>query len=241
MISNKRMTALLLAGLCAAALAGCSKSDDDSEASAETTVSQTAETTAAQTTSAETTTTAAQTTTAPQTTASSASTTVSSGTTASTTPPPQAENVKILWSERGLEAVAADSTEGYGEPLATGSTYLDWTLRSVTGSLGDLTLDFDYAGELQTNGIAEILPSDHAAYPNALYLRVDNQADFPYFPSDTRERGKFIIENSDEAKEMLKVEAGEQSVAVAVNITTLKIHLSPDGYDLVTVTSASRR
>jgi hypothetical protein len=153
--------------------------------------------------------------------------------------------VKILWSERGLEAVAADSEDGYGEELRTGAEYLDWTLNSFSGTAADVEADFSYDGELTTNGILTVLASSHADYPNGLYLRADNQADFPYFPKDTRERGKFIIENAAEVYEMLGLDdppvSSEYTVAVTVAVTSLHVHCTPGGYDTVKVTSASRR
>lgn len=156
-----------------------------------------------------------------------------------------AGDVKILWSERGLEAVAADSKDGYGEELKTGAKYLDWTLDSLSGTPKDLEADFTYNGTLTANGILTVLPSSHADYPNGLYLRVDNQADFPFFPQDTRERGKFIIENAEDIWEPLGLDAppvsSEYTVAVTVSVTSLHVHYAPGAYDTIRVSSASKR
>ncbi len=178
-------------------------------------------------------------------------------TTAKTTAPASAnddaqdDDTKLLWSERGLEIVALEDTSGYGSELRAGEKYLDWTLISFDGqtdgeSVSALEADFAYEnGALSANGIVTVLPADDAAYPNGLYLRVDNQADFPYFPADTRERGKFIIENSEEVYKMLGYEDAskvtQKEFAVTVSITALHINYGADGYDTIMVSAASLR
>lgn len=203
----------------------------------------------------------AETTATSETTASSAETTTTTSaataestttsTTESTAPIATSEgaqdtDTKLLWSERGLEIVPVDSTEGYGEELKAGESYLNWTLRAFDGTVSgstvnDLHADFDYDGSLSCNGILTILPASDADNPSGLSLRVDNQADFPYFPADSRERGKFIVENKDEVIEMLGLDGSETSVAVTMSITKLHVHYNPNGFDTITVTAASKR
>lgn len=163
----------------------------------------------------------------------------------------QDNDTKLLWSERGLEIVPIDSQDGYGTELKTGETYLDWTLVSFDGqvsgnSVSDLQADFTYGnGALSVNGIVTILPSTDANNPDGLYLRVDNQAEFPYFPADTRERGKFIVANKDEVYKMLgydsPADVGQSELAVTMSVESLHIHYSADGFDTIVVTAASRR
>ena len=244
------IAAMLLASAMLAA--GCTKgsgseiiepesSAETTESQAETTESSAAPETTASESQAETETTADSQTTAPE----ESSQAESSQAEESSAAPGGNGTVRILWSERGLEAVAADSEEGYGEELKTGAEYLDWTLNSFSGTAADVEADFTYDGELTTNGILTVLASSHADYPNGLYLRVDNQADFPYFPKDSRERGKFIIENAAEVYEMLGLDdppvSSEYTVAVTVAVTSLHVHCTPGGYDTVKVTSASKR
>ena len=162
-------------------------------------------------------------------------------------------DTKILWSERGLEAVPVNSVSGYGTELKVGDKYLGWKFDSFDGILNDsatgcseVYADFTYdEGTLAVNGILTVLPKDHPDYPNGMYLRVDNQADFPYFPQDSRERGRFIIENARDVFPMLGLDdppVNEQyDVAVSVSVTTLHIHVAPNGYDTIRVTAASKR
>jgi hypothetical protein len=90
-----------------------------------------------------------------------------------------------------------------------------------------------------------VLASSDPDNPNGLYLRVDNQAEFPYFPSDTRERGWFIIENKEDVYEWLELEeppvSASYTIAVTVDVTALRVDLRTGGYDTITVTSASKR
>lgn len=162
-------------------------------------------------------------------------------------------DTKILFSERGLQAVPINSVDGYGEELQVGDDYLGWKFESFDGILNDTATavpevyaDFTYQeGTLSANGIVTVLPKDHPDYPNGMYLRVDNQADFPYFPQDTRERGKFIIENARDVFPMLGLEdppVDEQyEVAVSVSVSTLHVHVAPNAYDTIRVTAASKR
>lgn len=245
---KKNAIALFCAALCAAALTACSKSDGSSRP-AETTTAQTTTTTIATTTTAAS---AATTTTAAATTSAAETTDPAEGTDGTTTAA-QSENnapAKILWSERGLEAVPAESEDGYGEPLTIGAEYLGWTLKSYDAELsGDsvsrLTADFGRSAALSTNGILTVLASTDADNPNGLYLRVDNQAEFPYFPKDTRERGYFIIENADEVFKWLELDeppvSASYTVAVMVDVTKLHVDYSAGGYDKIMVTSASKR
>lgn len=243
---RKKICAVLCAVLCAAAMTACSKAPEGSSSAETTTAATTATTTAATTATAAATTSAATTTTAAETTDTAEGTDV----TTTAAQPESDAPAKILWSERGLEAVPAESEEGYGEPLSVGAEYLDWTLKGYDAELsGDtvsrLTADFDRSAALSTNGILTVLPASDADNPNGLYLRVDNQADFPYFPKDTRERGYFIIENAADVYEWLELEeppvAATYTVAVSVDVTKLHVDYSAGGYDTVTVTAASKR
>ena len=243
-MKQTNLCTLLCAALCLTALPACSKSDGSSSAAPPQETTTTAETTLS---SAETTTTAPETTSAPETTAAAESETTAETTLSAAQGSGAA---KLLWSERGLEAVPADSTEGYGEPLAAGAEYLGWTLNSYSGTVSEkkvseLKADFTYDGTLSVNGILTILPASDADNPNGLYLRVDNQAEFPYFPADQRDRGYFIIENASDVYEWLELDkppvSSEYTVAVTVGVTALRIDLRTGGYDKITVTSASRR
>lgn len=163
----------------------------------------------------------------------------------------QDDDTKLLWSERGLEIVPIDSQDGYGSELKAGETYLGWNLISFDGqvsggAVNDLQADFVYgSGALSVNGIVTILPASDAENPEGLYLRVDNQAEFPYFPADTRERGKFIVANKDEVYKMLGYETpadvGKSEIAVTMSVQSLHVHYSADGYDTIVVTAASLR
>ena len=248
----RKMTAAVSAVLLCAMLTAC-KSARGGAAPAQTT----AETTAVTTTSvtATTTTTTVTTTSTSLTTSSetSASTSDTSGTestssvsTTATAANPDGKDVKILWSERGLEALAA-AAEGYGEPLTEGSEYLGWTLDSYDGkprgnSLSTLNAEFSRKDPVTTNGILTV--SSDAGASGQLSLRVDNQADFPYFPADTQERGRFIVTNSDEVWKMLKQEgspSADTSLAVTFSIDRVSIHLGGKQPNAVTVTAASTR
>ena len=237
-----RLLTVFCTALCAVSVTACTKSDGSSKAE-ETSAAETTETTAAVATTAATTTTAAAETTAPD----SAETTSAETTAAASADTGAA---KLLWSERGLEAVPADSEEGYGQPLEIGAEYLGWTLERYSGtvsgsSVSELEADFAYDGELNVNGILTVLAASDADNPNGLYLRVDNQADFPYFPADTRERGYFIIENADDVYEWLELEeppvSASYTVAVTVDVVSLHVDYSAGGYDTIVVTSASKR
>lgn len=247
-------------------LAGCS-SDKPAESTgniAESSAPETtAETTAETTELTETTETTTTTTTEAGTTAETTQDTTGETTADTTAAPPsttapimtntfaQDDDTKLLWSERGLEIRAKDDEDGYGEELSAGSDYLEWTLKSFdgftddAGTVTELHADFARSSPLSTNGIMTVLPSTHPDYPNGLYLRVDNQADFPYFPADTRERGKFIIENAEEVYKWLKLDeppvSTQYEVAVTVSVQTLHIHYTEGGYDTIRVTAASRR
>ena len=242
----KYTKAAALMGAVCLLLAGCSSARSEGAQSSQTETTAAAENTTAapETTSSKGTTTTA----APATTAADETTTGTAETTdaaETTTAAPAAQSVKLLWSERGLEAVAADSEDGYGEELAVGTEYLDWKLERFDGSPTDLNADFSRSSELSVNGIMTVLPDSHPDYPNGLYLRVDNQADFPYFPADSRERGKFIIENADDVYEWLELDeppvSAQYEIAVTVSVKSLHVHYAADGYDTVTVTSASKR
>lgn len=262
----KRCAALAAIGFSAAALTGCGESvkqffahdgtyveSSESETmSTDASTTTTVTTTTEATTTVATTTTPAETTTAPETTVSEDVTTVSNASTApiATSPNAQDDDTKLLWSERGLEIVPIDSEDGYGQELKAGEQYLDWTLQSFDGQVNgstvdDLHADFTYNGTLQVNGILTILPTSDANNPNGLYLRVDNQADFPYFPADSRERGKFIVENTAAVREMLGLDDPENAtgseVAVTMSVTALHIHYNTGGFDTITVSAASRR
>ena len=240
----RKAVMLLLAAVC---LTGCYKGDGSESAGSTIEESTAAESSAAEESSV------------PETTVSESSREESSAETSAAEESSAAESsaaeskapvpsggVKILWSERGLEAVAPDSEDGYGSPLNTGDTYLEhWTLKSYSGTPNDITASFSCDGEVTANGILTILPASDAHNPNGLYLRVDNQADFPYFPQDSRERGKFIIENADFARKSLELDdqpvQQEYTVAVTVSVTALEVHCAADGFDRITVSAAGKR
>ncbi len=245
---------LMLAGITAAACLGGCSSDRDPEASEQ--ASSAADTTSAGTEAAE------ATTAPPETTASESSAAQTEATSAESSAPdavstnaPQPQitgaddDTKLLWSERGLEAVPADSTGGYGENLAVGSDYLNWTLNGFDGTpsgdaVPDVKVSFTYQGQLQQNGQIRVLSGSDAHYPNGLYMHVDNLADFPFFPKDTRERGWFVIQNADEVLEMLGLESPSEisgDLSVAVTVDSLYVHVSADDYDTLHVVSATRR
>ena len=162
-------------------------------------------------------------------------------------------DTKILQSERGLEAVPVNSVEGYGTEMKVGEEYVGGKLNSLDGILNDsatgvaeMFADFTFStGSVAANGIITVLPKDHPDYPNGMLLRVDNQADFPHFTQDSRERGKFIIENARDVFPMLGLDnppVNEQyEVAVSVSVSTLHVHVAPNGYDTIRVTAASKR
>ncbi len=244
----KKMLAVCCAGICLAAMTACSKADNtasDETSDAETTASSAeTTTTTAVVTSAEAETTADTETTTAAADETGAAETTTTGSTADT------GETKLLWSERGLEAVPADSEDGYGAPLEAGTEYLNWTLDRYSGtvsgsSVSSLDADFTYNGSLSTNGILTVLASSDADNPNGLYLRVDNQADFPYFPADTRERGYFIIENAEDVYEWLELDeppvSSSYTIAVTVDVVSLHVSYTQGGYDTIVVTSASKR
>ena len=246
-----KITAVLSAFALCTALSACSSdrgnSDTASSSAEETTTVAASETAAAeQTTLSETTTTTALTTTAAEITAAPAQSSAAIQTNTSS----QDNDTKLLASERGLEAVPKDSEDGYGEELKAGEDYLGWKLKSFDGILGanaeqvsELYADFVYNnGTLSVNGIVTVLPDDNPEYPGYLYLRVDNQADFPYFPADTRERGKFVIENTPDVLSMLGLSTTPDSdLAVSVTVSSLHVHFASNGYDTIRVTAASKR
>ena len=245
-----RAAVLLLAGcLAAAGLSGCSSDRDpnapETESSAAETTTQTEISTTAETTAATT-----QTTTQTTQSTTDADTTGTTGTTQKREPAAGADSdTKLLWSERGLEAVPIDSKDGYGEELAVGAEYLNWKLEGFDGTpqgdaVPDVKAKFAYNGTLSQNGQIRVLAGSDPHYPNGLYMHVDNLADFPYFPKDTRDRGWFVIENADEVLKMLGLKSsGEISgdLSVTVSIDRLDIHVSADDYDTVHVTAASKR
>lgn len=267
----RKTIALFCAALCFAVTAtACSSERTDDVSTAESSDAEETVTTAAaeeaETTAAPETTTAAPETTAAAETDADGDDTDETDETAATTAPEEEESkptvstnsnrtdndTKILWSERGLEAVKINSVDGYGEELAVGESYVGWTLDSFDGILDDdanqvaeMYADFTYDGTLATNGQITVLPADHPVYPKGLYLRVDNQADFPYFPKDTRTRGLFIIENARDVYSMLGMEesdaAPDSVISVSVSVSSLHVHLAPDGYDTIRVTAASLR
>ena len=250
----KKLSAFCAAVMLCAALSACTSARGGAKP-AQTTVTTAAATTSA----AKTTVTTTRLTTTSATTASTSSSTASTASTGSTSetsavssasaaPNPDGKAVKILWSERGLEARPGDSKEGYGEPLTAGSEYLDWKLESYDGTasgnaVSELNADFSRKSALSANGIVTVLPSTHAEYAGKLSLRVDNQSDFPYFPADSRERGHFVIENTDEVWKMLKEEnpPADGSFAVSVSIEELHIHLGGKRSDTIKVSAASKR
>ncbi len=160
-------------------------------------------------------------------------------------------DTKILFSERGLEAVQINSTDGYGEELKVGASYLDWTLEAFDGVLSDdaqtvssMDADFTYNnGTLAVNGIVTVLSRDDPNNPNAMYLRVDNQGDFPYFTNDYRDRGRYIIENSRDVFAMLELKEPpvDEQYEVAVSVSVTKLHIHTGAYDTIRVTAASKR
>ncbi|MBR6108059.1 MAG: hypothetical protein IKQ39_08635 [Oscillospiraceae bacterium] len=253
-MKQKRAVLLLAGCLAASVLCGCSSdrdpnAPDDESSTAEITAETTTET-AAQTTSDTT-----------QTTTETTADTTAETTTDTDTAKPAAprredgavsgsdDDTRLLWSERGLEAVPADSEGGYGEELAVGEEYLGWKLNGFDGtpeggSVPEVKASFTYNGTLSQNGQIRVLPSSDAHYPNGLYMHADNIADFPYFPADTRDRGWYVIENADEVLEMLGLEsAGDISgdLSVTVSIDAIDVHVSADDYDTVHVTAASKR
>ena len=159
-------------------------------------------------------------------------------------------DTKILFSERGLEAVPVNSEDGYGEDLKVGEAYLDWTLDAFDGVLSDdaatvstMDADFTYNGTLAVNGIVTVLSRDDPDNPNAMYLRVDNHGDFPYFTGDGRERGRYIIENSRDVFPMLELKDPpvDEQYEVAVSVSVTKLHIHTGNYDTIRVTAASKR
>lgn len=171
---------------------------------------------------------------------------------ATTALPREDGDTKILWSERGLDARQVNDENGYGTELKFGESYLEWKLDGFNGQLDDsaanvvtMDADFSYNGTLAVNGIVTVLPSSDPDNPNMLYLRVDNQGDFPYFLQDYRERGKYIIENSRDVFPMLGLEdppvETQYEVAVSVSVSKLHIHMCNGGYDTIRVTAASKR
>ena len=254
----KKMLIICSAVMLCAALHGCRSARGG--AAPEQTAATTAEQTTAQTTASTTkeTTTTTQTTqsttvsseTTSDTTDTTGSETTASGTATTAALNPDGKAIKILWSERGLEAAVGDSYDGYGVPLTEGAEYLKWKLEHYDGNVsGDkvasLDAEFSRSAPLEANGIMTVLPSANTEHPGKLCLRVDNQSDFPYFPADTRERGYFVIENTDEVWEMLKEEkqTGDVSIAVTLFIDKLTVHYGYGGTrkDTITVTSASKR
>ena len=171
---------------------------------------------------------------------------------ATTALPREDGDTKILWSERGLDARQVNDENGYGTELKFGESYLEWKLDGFNGQLDDsaanvvaMDADFSYNGTLAVNGILTVLPASDPDNPNMLYLRVDNQGDFPYFVQDYRERGKYIIENSRDVFPMLGLEdppvETQYEVAVSVSVSKLHIHMCDGGYDTIRVTAASKR
>ena len=161
-------------------------------------------------------------------------------------------DTKILFSDRGLDATRINAVEESGEELKLGTSYLDWTLESFDGILADnaqsvVAMDADFSREstLAVNGVMTVLSKDDPNYPNAMLLRVDNQADFPYFVNDYRERGKYIIQNSRDVFAMLELTdppVDEQyELSVSVSVSALQIHMGSGDYDTIRVTAASKR
>ena len=251
----RKAYAAWLCALCLCALTACTSTKTVSEQSAESTETTTAaaETTVTTeaTTTTVTTTTTTETTTAETTTGTDSTDQTADASAETTTETTAAAgSSKLLWSERGLEAVPADSEGGYGELLTVGSEYIGWTLDSFKGEVSgtqvsSVDAEFSRASALSVNGIVTVLPESDSEYPGKMYLRVDNQADFPYFPTDSRERGYFVVENTDEVWEMLGVadpaaESGS-SIAVTFAVDSLHVQLSANTRDTVKVSSASRR
>lgn len=252
-MKQKRTFAALCAALClTAALCGCTSERDGSSTEIEEISSTTEpESTEPETTTSETETTQTETETETDTTETETDTDDGEETTTAAPKPAADGNTRLLWSERGLEAIGVLGM-GYGDDLKIGDEYLGWKLDAFDGitnesgeTAEEMNVDFTYNGTLSVNGIVSVLPADDPDNPNMLYLRVDNQAEFPYFPADTRERGWFIIENSRDVFRMLELDdppvASKYEVAVSVTVTELHIHLRPDGYDTIHVTAASKR
>ena len=253
---NKRyMTAVLCAAVClSGVLCGCTAAPEStpaaessaaSESSAESQEEPAAETTAPESSE-------------PETETSAPETEPESEPVVETVPETTRVNkvdhdTKILASERGLEAVPINKADGYGEELKVGDSYLGWKLEGFNGELDDSAVnvtrvdaDFTYTeGTLAVNGIVTVLPKDDPDNPNAMYLRVDNQGDFPWFPKDLRERGRYIIENSRDVFPMLELQDPpvdeKYEIAVSVTVSTLHIHAAPGCYDTIRVTAASKR
>lgn len=258
----KKVAAICAAVMLCTAFSACESTRNGggtapAQTTAQTTVSVTTASTAASTTKTTTSTAATtlSTTSAPQTTASSATATSgatsaasAASSTAVTGANPDGKPVKILWSERGLEAQKGDSAEGYGEPMTEGTEYLEWKLERYDGTVSgnqvsELNADFSREKALSVNGIVTVLPASHAEYPGKLYLRVDNQSEFPYFPADKRERGYFAVENTDEVWEMLGEEnpPAEVSLAVTFSVDALHIHYGGTRCDTIKVSAAAKR
>ena len=257
----KKISVICSAMMLCALLSGCESARNGGAKPAQSTAVQTtaAVSTAATTASTTTTTTSAATTsatTASETTSTSSVTTASvssaasaaTSSTAATGANPDGKAVKILWSERGLEAQKGDSAEGYGEPLTEGKEYLEWKLERYDGAVSgntvsELNADFSREKALSVNGIVSVLPSSHSEHPGKLYLRVDNQSEFPYFPADKRERGYFAVENTDEVWKMLGEEnpPSEVSLAVTFSVNELHIHYGGTRCDTIKVSAASKR
>ncbi|MBP0968076.1 MAG: hypothetical protein J5722_10600 [Oscillospiraceae bacterium] len=241
-MKKRTLTAVLCAALC---LTGCSAA---SAGNSQTETGQSAELTAAENTTAEE---SVPETEAPPVTEPEPERTVEVITEA--VKANKADNdTKILFSERGLDAVRINDTEGYGEELKLGASYLDWKLESYDGTLADsaqsvVSMDADFSREstLAVNGIITVLSKDDPDNPNAMYLRVDNQGDFPYFVTDFRERGRYIIENSRDVFAMLELAdppvEEQYEIAVSVSVTSLHIHMGQGQYDTIRVTAASKR
>ncbi|MCQ2416469.1 MAG: hypothetical protein MJ071_01500 [Oscillospiraceae bacterium] len=252
-----QLTAILCAVLCAASvMTACSSERADSSVSQAEEESQTTTAEGAETTTA-----------AEETTAMQTETTSAEEEADTTTAPPAEEDTpgittnanktdsdsKILWSERGLEAKSIHSLDGYGVELKVDEQYLGWNLDAFDGILSndatrvdEMFADFTYAeGTLAANGIITVYSKDDPDHPNGMSLRVDNQADFPYFPQDSRERGRFYIENTRDAFAMLGIEettvSEQYEIAVSVSVSKLHIHLAPNGFDTIRITAASRR
>ena len=253
MSERHRAAGLLLCGIMtAAALSGCT-SDRDPNAPDSTGVVSVAEETKAATAETTTETEPVTTTTVTETTQAATESQTAEVTVKPAVPGSgkqgNDDDTKLLHSERGLEAVPKDSTDGYGEPLTAGETYLSWKLEGFDGtvsgdSVSEVKADFLYDGKLSQNGQIRVLPAGDAQYPNGLYMHVDNIADFPYFPKDTRDRGWYVIENAEEVLKLLGLEsAGAISgdLSVTVTIDALHMHVAANQYDTVHVTAASRR
>ena len=256
-MNHKKALAVLFAAVCsAAALSGCTSersgdTADIDEVSATTEASADETEPDAETTAPETTVTEAVTEAEAETDSDSENDETTT-TAADEKPAKQADgNTRILWSERGLEAIGVLGV-GYGQDLKVGEEYLGWKMTAFNGIVDDdgntcseMNVDFTYNGTLSVNGIATVLPADDPDNPNALYLRVDNQAEFPYFPQDKRPRGWFIVETSRDVFRMLELDdppvASKYEVAVSMTVTDLHIHMKEGGFDTIRVTAASKR